>query len=44
VGQWKDGIKSGRGSVYNKKNKLLFQGMFEEDRPVGRYPSKNRQK
>jgi hypothetical protein len=40
VGQWKDGLKSGRGSCYNKKGKLIFQGDFANDRPVGRYPSK----
>ena len=44
MGKWKDGAKNGYGRCYNKKGKLIYQGMFEDDKPQDKYPSKNRNK
>ena len=39
AGNWSNGIKSGAGSCYNETGKLLYRGVFMDDRPVGSYPS-----
>ena len=39
VGNWKQGVKSGRGSCYDKYGAILYSGKFENDKPVESYPS-----
>ena len=38
VGDWKNGKKSGTGSVYDKNGKLIYDGKFLLDKPLGKYP------
>lgn len=41
VGNWQDGKKSGFGICYDKNGNILYQGMFEDDKPTTQYPSLN---
>lgn len=38
VGEWKNGKVSGLGSCYDKNGKLIYRGIFVNDRPTGKYP------
>jgi hypothetical protein len=38
IGTWKEGKKEGYGSCYNKKGKLIYQGLFKNDKPKQKYP------
>ena len=39
IGNWRDGKKSGIGTCYAANGDVVYQGNFENDKPVGRYPS-----
>lgn len=41
VGDWKNGKKSGEGSLYDKKGKLIYYGKFFNDKPTEQYVSDN---
>ena len=41
IGNWKDGKKNGFGRCYSADGKIIYQGQFSEDKPVGNYPSDN---
>ena len=41
VGDWKNGKKSGEGSLYDKSGKLIYYGKFFNDKPTGHYVSDN---
>lgn len=41
VGAFIKGKKNGRGACYAPNGDLLYYGRFEEDKPVGAYPSAN---
>lgn len=38
VGQFRDGIKSGEGTCYDRAGNLIYYGQFADDRPVSNYP------
>jgi len=35
IGQWKNGFKHGKGTLYYKNNSILYQGEFEDDKYNG---------
>lgn len=35
IGNWRDGKKSGKGSCYGFDGSLIYEGRFENDKPVG---------
>ena len=37
-GNWKNDKKQGFGRCYNQQGKLLYEGLFEDDKPVSKYP------
>ena len=39
VGRWKEGKKSGKGRCYAENGDLVYEGKFEADKPVDKYPS-----
>ena len=39
VGEWDRGKKSGQGRCYDENGNLLYDGQFADDKPVGAYPS-----
>ena len=39
VGDWTRGKKTGQGRCYDKYGNLLYEGEFTDDKPVGTYPS-----
>jgi len=39
VGAWEAGNKQGFGRCYDKYGKLIYEGNFEEDKPVETYPN-----
>lgn len=39
VGRFKDGLKNGKGKVYNANGELIYQGKFKDDLPIDPYPS-----
>lgn len=41
VGDWKNGKKSGEGSLYDESGKLIYYGKFFNDKPTGHYVSDN---
>lgn len=41
VGNWQQGIKSGKGICYDKSGDVIYSGLFENDAPAERYPSKD---
>lgn len=41
VGSFIKGKKNGRGSCYAPNGDLIYYGRFEDDKPVGKYPSPN---
>lgn len=38
VGYWKNGVKSGKGTCYDKHGNLIYSGNFSNDKPTGTYP------
>ena len=38
VGNWKNGKKTGYGRCYDFEGNVLYQGIFENDKPVNSYP------
>jgi len=38
VGNFRDGKKVGNGRCYDTNGKMMYQGMFEENKPVNDYP------
>ena len=38
-GNYKDGKKNGKGKCYDKNDKLIYEGRFENDIPTDKYPS-----
>ena len=41
VGNWVSDMKSGLGKCYDKTGKLLYQGIFNDDKPKEKYPQSN---
>ena len=39
-GQWKEEKKHGFGRCYDRSGNLLYEGNFENDKPVGTYPNR----
>ncbi|MCD8261759.1 MAG: hypothetical protein LUD15_09930 [Bacteroides sp.] len=39
VGNWKQGIKSGKGTCYNRSGDIIYSGNFQNNAPVETYPS-----
>lgn len=39
VGEWKYGVKNGKGIVYGRNGTAIYVGMFVDDTPTGKYPS-----
>lgn len=37
-GNWEKDVKAGFGRCYDKFGKLLYEGVFENDKPVSKYP------
>ena len=35
IGEWKNGIKQGKGTIYSKNNSIIYQGDFENDKYNG---------
>jgi len=42
VGNFSNGVKSGRGTCYDKEGKLVYHGNFVDDKPTGEYPLKDK--
>ena len=40
VGNWKNGVKSGEGTCYNKNGDVIYFGNFENNMPTETYPTK----
>jgi len=38
-GNWKNGVKSGEGTCYNRYGDVIYFGNFENDMPIETYPS-----
>ena len=36
IGQWKNGIRHGQGTLYNKDNSIIYEGDFENDKYNGK--------
>lgn len=41
IGSWFDGKKEGKGICYDFNGNVIYQGRFENDKPIGIYPSTN---
>lgn len=39
IGSWLDGKKHGKGICYDFNGKIIYQGRFEDDKPLSTYPS-----
>lgn len=39
IGRWKGGKKNGKGRCYAPNGDLIYDGIFENDKPVNEYPS-----
>jgi len=39
VGSWSNGLKSGKGTCYDKTGKLIYYGDFKDDKPIETYPT-----
>ncbi|GHU56897.1 hypothetical protein FACS189411_08790 [Bacteroidia bacterium] len=39
VGNWREGVKSGEGSCYDKNGNLLYTGKFANNKPIEKYPN-----
>lgn len=42
VGEWENGIKNGKGIVYDKNGAAIYEGMFADDTPTEKYPSEEK--
>lgn len=40
IGDWENGVKKGRGKVYNRNGKIIYEGLFADDAPTENYPNK----
>lgn len=38
IGSWLNGKKHGKGTCYDFNGEIIYQGKFEEDKPLGEYP------
>lgn len=38
VGEWDNGIKKGKGTVYDRSGSVIYIGLFENDAPSEKYP------
>ena len=38
-GNWKNGVKSGEGTCYNRYGDVIYFGNFENDMPIEKYPT-----
>lgn len=41
IGNWQKGMKSGFGVCYANNGDIIYQGQFEKDKPIGKYPMAN---
>lgn len=41
IGNWRNGIKSGFGTCYANNGDIIYQGQFNEDKPIEQYPKIN---
>lgn len=41
IGNWKNGEKSGFGICYANNGNMIYQGLFEKNKPTSQYPSTN---
>lgn len=41
VGRFRQGLKNGKGRVYNRDGELIYEGRFKDDAPAETYPSKD---
>lgn len=41
IGSWLNGKKDGKGICYDFNGKVIYQGKFENDKPIDTYPSPN---
>lgn len=39
VGEWDNGIKKGKGTVYDRSGTAIYAGMFDNDAPSEKFPS-----
>lgn len=39
IGNWRDGKKNGMGTCYARNGDVIYRGNFENDKPMGEYPS-----
>lgn len=39
VGHWRNGKKEGKGTCYDKEGKLIYEGRFENDKPINAAPN-----
>lgn len=39
IGSWFDGKKHGKGTCYDFNGKVIYHGIFEDDKPLSTYPS-----
>lgn len=41
VGEWENGIKQGKGTIYDRSGLAIYTGLFVDDAPTEKYPSEN---
>ena len=41
IGEWEDGIKKGKGTIYDKSGSAIYIGTFTDDAPSETYPSES---
>lgn len=41
VGEWENGIKKGKGTIYDRSGSAIYVGMFVDDAPSEKFPSEN---
>ena len=39
VGEWENGKKKGKGTVYDRNGSIIYVGMFDDDAPTEEYPA-----